>query len=142
MRVVADANVLVSAALGRSPKAPSVMALDAALDGRVELVTSPKLLAEVADVLGRPRLRRYLSTEEATRYVDDLAALTVRLNDPVEPHAAVCRDPRDDYLVALARSSGADAVVTGDLDLLAIDPNELEIEILTPRLLVERLAAS
>jgi hypothetical protein len=45
MRVVADANVLVSAALGRSPEAPSVMALDAALDGRLELVTSPKLLA-------------------------------------------------------------------------------------------------
>jgi uncharacterized protein len=142
MRVVADANVLVSAALGRSPEAPSVMALDAALDGRLELVTSPKLLAEVADVLGRPRLRRYLSTDEATRYVDDLAALTVRLNDPAEPHAAVCRGPRDDYLVALAQSSGAEAVVTGDLDLLAIDPNELEIEILTPRLLVERLAAS
>jgi len=39
--------------------APSVMTPDAALDGRLELVTSPKLLAEVADVLGRPRLRRY-----------------------------------------------------------------------------------
>ena len=142
MRVVADANVLVSAALGRSPEAPSVMALDAALDGRLELVTSPKLLAEVADVLGRPRLRRYLSTDEATRYVDDLAALTEQVNDPAEPHAAVCRDPRDDYLVALARSSGAESVVTGDLDLLAIDTNELEIEVLTPRLLVERLAAS
>jgi len=142
MRVVADANVLVSAALGRSPEAPSVVALDAALDGRLELVTSPKLLAEVADVLGRPRLRRYLSTDEATRFVDDLAALTVQLDDPAEPLAAVCRDPRDDYLVALARSSGAEAVVTGDLDLLAIDPSELEIQILTPRLLVERLAAS
>ena len=141
MRVVADANVLVSAALERSPEAPSVMALDAALDGRLELVTSPKLLAEVADVLGRPRLRRYVSTDEATRYVDDLAALTVHLNDPPEPHAAVCRDPRDDYLVALAQSSGAEAVVTGDLDLLAIDPNEFGIDILTPRLLVERLAA-
>ena len=69
-------------------------------------------------------------------------ALTEQVNDPAEPHAAVCRDPRDDYLVALARSSGAEAVVTGDLDLLAIDTNELEIEVLTPRLLVERLAAS
>ena len=36
----------------------------------------------------------------------------------------------------------SEAVVTGDLDLLAIDTNELEIEVLTPRLLVERLAAS
>jgi len=113
MRVVADANVLVSAALARSPEAPSVMALDAALDGRLELVTSPKLLAEVADVLSRRRLRRYLSTDEATRYVDDLAALTVQLDDPAAPHAAVCRDPRDDYLVALAQSSGAETRASG-----------------------------
>ncbi len=50
-RVVADANVLVSAALARSPQAPSVLTLDAALDGRVELVTSPLLLREVTIVL-------------------------------------------------------------------------------------------
>jgi uncharacterized protein len=142
MRVVADANVLVSAALGRSPKAPSVMTLDAALDGRLELVTSPTPLAEVADVLSRPRLRRYLSTDEAERYVDDLAALTVQLNDPAEPHAAVCRDPGDDYVVALALSSGSEALVTGDHDLFAINPSELELEILTPRALADRLAAS
>lgn len=47
LRVVADANVLISAALGRSPDAPSVVTLDAALDGRLELITSPLLLREV-----------------------------------------------------------------------------------------------
>jgi hypothetical protein len=53
LRVVADANVLVSAALARSPQAPSVLTLDAALDGRIELVTSPLLLKEIAlDSLG------------------------------------------------------------------------------------------
>jgi predicted nucleic acid-binding protein len=51
----------------------------------------------------------------------------------------VCRDPRDDHLVALARSRGADTLVTGDLDLLAIDVSQLDIEIVTPRQLVERL---
>lgn len=56
LRIVADTNVLVSAALARSPQAPSVLTPDAALDGRLELVTSPLLLQEVAMVLGRPRL--------------------------------------------------------------------------------------
>ncbi len=56
LRVVADANVLISAALARSPQAPSVLTHDAALDGRVELITSPLLLREIA-VLARPRLR-------------------------------------------------------------------------------------
>ncbi len=49
MRVVADANVFVSAALGRSPNAPSVRIINAALDGRIELVMSPALLGEVAE---------------------------------------------------------------------------------------------
>ena len=132
MRVVADANVLVSAALSRSPQAPSALTLDAALNGRIELITSPLLLQEVATVLARPRLRKYLSTEEALRFVTDLAAQTTLLVDPPEPHPAVCRDPRDDYLVALARSRGADALVTGDLDLLAIDASQLDIDIVTP----------
>jgi len=46
LRVVADANVLISAALARSAQAPSVLTLDAALDGRIELITSPLLLQE------------------------------------------------------------------------------------------------
>jgi putative PIN family toxin of toxin-antitoxin system len=73
MRVVADANVLVSAALARSPQSPSVLTLDAALDGRLELMISPQLLREIAMVLARPRLRRYLSSEEGLRFISDVA---------------------------------------------------------------------
>lgn len=58
-RVVADANVLVSAVLARCPQARSVLTLDAAIDGRVELVTSPLLMREVTMVLARPRLQKY-----------------------------------------------------------------------------------
>ncbi len=40
MRVVADANVLISAAPARSPNAPWGYTLDAALDGGLELLTT------------------------------------------------------------------------------------------------------
>jgi len=137
IRVVADANVLVSAALARDPRAPSVVLLDAALAGRLELITSPALLAELASVLSRPRQRRYLSIEEAERFVADLAAVTVLAADPPSPHPAICRDPADDYLVALALSADAEALVTGDLDLLSVV--EPGVAVLTPRDLIERL---
>ena len=140
LRVVADANVLISAALARSPNAPSVLILEAALDGRLDLVTSPQLLGEITSVLKRPRLRKYLSTDEALRFVADLAAQTILQTDPPGPPAAVCRDPNDDYLVALATARKADAIVTGDPDLHAIDTEQLGIEILTPRELADRLA--
>jgi uncharacterized protein len=139
LRVVADANVLISAVLARSPNAPSVLILEAALDGRLELVTSPQLLGEITSVLKRARLRKYLSTDEALRFVADLAAQTILLTDPPGPPAAVCRDPNDDYLVALATARHADAIVTGDPDLHAIDTEQLGIEILTPRQIVDRL---
>jgi putative PIN family toxin of toxin-antitoxin system len=139
MRVVADANVLVSAALARSPQAPSVLTLDAALDDRLELITSPLVLQEIAIVLARQRLQKYITAQEAVRFITDLAAQTILTVDPAGPHPAVCRDPHDDYLVALAISSGADALVTGDLDLLAIDPNQLPFAVITPRQLVDRL---
>lgn len=138
-RVVADANVLVSAAIARSPQAPSVLTLDAALNGRVELVTSPQLLREVAMVLARPRLQKYISADEAIRFVADMAAQTTLLVDPPGPHPAVCRDPRDDYLVALAQTGGAEAIISGDLDLLTIESSQVDVGIITPRQFVERL---
>lgn len=137
IRVVLDANVLVSAALARDPAAPSVRAFDAMLDERFEAIASPTLLGEVASVLGRERLRRYLSLEEARRFVTDLAGVVTLAADPPTPYPAVCRDPGDDYLVALARTAVVDALVTGDRDLLELE--DIGVAVITPRELVERL---
>jgi putative PIN family toxin of toxin-antitoxin system len=138
IRVVLDANVLVSAALARDPAAPSVRAFDALLDERIEAVGCPALLGEVAAVLGRDRIRRYLSVDEARRFVTDLAAVMTLAADPPTPYPVVCRDPDDDYLVALARAAVVDALVTGDRDLLEVD--DIGVAVITPRELVERLA--
>jgi len=138
IRVVLDANVLVSAALARDPAAPSVRAFDALLDGRIEAVGCPVLLGDVAAVLGRDRIRRYLSVNEARRFVTDLAGVLTRAADPPTPYPAVCRDSGDDYLVALARAALVDAVVTGDRDLLELE--DIGVAVITPRKLVERLA--
>jgi putative PIN family toxin of toxin-antitoxin system len=96
MRVVADANVFVSAALGRSPQSPSVRIINAAIDGRIELVMSPALLGEIADVLSRPRIRKRLTADDAQVFLADVAAQVVMLADPLD-HPSVCRDPDDDY---------------------------------------------
>ncbi len=137
--IVADANVLVSAALARSPLAPSALVLEAALDGRMELLSSPMLLSEITSVLVRPRLRRYLSLDEAARFIAGLASQMTHVNDAPEPHPTVCRDPRDDYLIALAVVSEADAIITGDRDLLELpDP---PVAALAPRARIERLDA-
>jgi predicted nucleic acid-binding protein len=44
---------------------------------------------------------------------------------------AACRDPRDDKFLELAVNGSADLIVTGDRDLLALNPFR-EIPIITP----------
>jgi putative PIN family toxin of toxin-antitoxin system len=136
-RVVLDANVLVSAALANVPVAPSARAFDALLDGRIEVVGCPALLGEITSVLGRERLRRYLSIEKSHRFVADLLGLMTVAAEPPRPYPAVCRDPDDDYLVARS-SGGVDALVTGDRDLLELE--DVAVAVITPGELVERLA--
>jgi uncharacterized protein len=70
--------------------------------------------------------------------VGDLAGVMTVAADPTPPHPAVCRDPGDDFLVALARAARVDALVTGDRDLLELE--DIGVAVITPRALVERLA--
>lgn len=115
MRAVIDANVFVSAAIRTGS---SHRVIQAWLENEAfELVICPRLLAEVAEVLGRPRLRRWIAADVAARFVETIRLTADLVEDPADV-VAVTRDPGDDYLVALAVAHGADYIVTGDKDLL------------------------
>lgn len=63
-----------------------------------ELVMCPELLAEVREVLTtRPRLRRWITLEDAEQFVDAIETLADLVDDPVEIGVAT-RDRDDDYL--------------------------------------------
>ena len=116
MRVVLDANVCVSAATHKGPAHRIVLGW---LDRQpFELVICPALLAEVRSVLTeRPRLRRWIDLKTAMTLIETLDATADFSPDPILS-TAFTRDPKDDYLVALARTERADFIVTGDKDLL------------------------
>src|SRR6266540_4071843 len=69
-RAVADTNVLVAAAI--TPRGSCGCLLEAAIDGRWQLVTSPLLVAELEEVLSRDKFRRWLSQGEAAQFVADI----------------------------------------------------------------------
>lgn len=122
-RAVLDTNVLVSALI--SPSGGSARLLLELRSGAFELIVSPLLLAELREVLGRERFRRYVSEAEGDAYVEFVRSEAVVRADPVASPGALSADPDDEYLVDLARDAGADALVTGDghlLDLRAIIP--------------------
>ena len=90
----------------------------------------PELLGEVREVLTtRPRLRKWISLQNATLFVETIEAVVDLVEDPGEVETET-RDPNDDYLIALARTHDADVVVTGDKDLL--EWNEQRPPIVTP----------
>ena len=116
MRVVLDANVFVSAAIKTGPSHRLVQRWLKV--GEFEVVVCPQLIAEVTDVLmNRPRIRRWIDLDAASRFVELLGAVADVVPDPVAVEA-MTRDRDDDYLVALARRYAADFIVSGDRDLL------------------------
>ena len=115
-RVVVDPNVLLSALVGNPEAAPAIL-LDAIHGHAVEMVACPALIVEVRENLTEPYFRALLDQSEAEQAVTALERVAVMLDDPVDPEP-VLRDSSDDYLLALARSAKAEAIVTGDKDLL------------------------
>jgi len=100
------------------------------------MVVCPLLLAELEDVLLRPKFRGRLPESAARRYVELLVRAAERHPDPVVQPGATA-DPDDDYLVALTRSVAVDYLVSGDPHLTKL---ELAIvPMLTPRAFLERL---
>lgn len=126
LRGVFDNNVLVSAALlGGFPR----QAFDKLLENGTVLV-SVSVLLELADVLNRPKFDKYITHDERMRFIVSFlkVAEMIEINETV----TVCRDPKDDKLLELAESGNADFLVTGDKDLLVLNPFR-GVEIITPR---------
>lgn len=105
-------------------------------DGDVEMIACERLLDEVSRGLVTPYFRDRISPEDREQLLAALDRISVMHDDPESPEALL-RDPDDDYLVALARSSGSEAIITGDYDLL--DHVGLEPPAISPRKACERL---
>lgn len=119
--VIFDTNILVSAALLSGSRADACVRN--VLARHLPLVFSTATYEELADVLMRAKLDRYVS-----RRTREALLRTWRKAAVMFPEAALreqvrdCRDPDDDKFLELALAIGARAIVTGDADLLVLDP--------------------
>ena len=127
MRLVLDTNVLVSAIL--SSNSISAKILNWGEDNGV-ILYSAATLTEVLSVLGRSKFSKYIDHND----IDGLSIRikTVWLFVEILNQVQLCRDPKDDKFIDLALNGEASHLITGDNDLLVLDPIE-NTSIINPR---------
>lgn len=130
LRLVLDTNVLLSGIA--YPLSVPGRIIAAWRHGSVEVLLSAYILDELRRVLPKLTHRHDLSPAEIEDLVDALS-IQAEVIEPVTTDAPALRDA-DDYpvlgtLLGALKSSGADYLVTGDKDLLALASEYL---ILTP----------
>jgi putative PIN family toxin of toxin-antitoxin system len=114
---VFDTNILISAIL--SPGSVSRKAYDNAREIGVA-VYSAATFAEFTETLIRPKFDKYISTEDrllaisAFENKSQLVEVTIKVD--------ICRDSKDNKFLELAVESGASCIITGDKDLLVLNP--------------------
>lgn len=126
-RIILDANILVSAliASGRAGRSELGLTVDRALAGDFVVITCPRLLAEVERTLRTSRLARWVASGQVFAVMEWIIGGSLVVSDP-ETIVPACRDPADDYLLALARQETA-SIVTGDGDLLVLRDSGVDV---------------
>lgn len=132
LRGVFDNNVLISAAL-LSDSVPR-RAFDKLLNSGKVLI-SVSVMLELAEVLSRAKFDKYITQDERMRFMVNFLKVAEMIE--ITETITICRDSKDDKLLELAVSGKADFLVTGDNDLLVLNPFR-KIEIITPRDFLEK----
>lgn len=96
---------------------------------------STRLIGELSGVLRRPKFAGILTGTQIEAFVEAVEEVAIVVDDP--DAIARVRDPDDDYLVTLSTASEADALVSGDHDLL--DAGPLPCRVLSPKAFLDEL---
>jgi len=116
-RYVFDTNVIISGLFFKRSK--PAQAFSAALDSG-EILLSRPVLKELMEVLARERFKPYLISEEREQFV--IALLRESTFIDIKESIQACRDPGNDKFLELAINGGASCIISGDEDLLILNP--------------------
>jgi len=125
-RLVIDTNVFISAVV--FPNSVPRQAVDEAIEHDTVLL-SESTMHELTGVLSRSKFDRYIRVEQRALFLAQLAGVAEFVS--VIQLVRECRDPKDDKFLEVAANGRADVIISGDEDLLAMNPWR-GVEILTP----------
>lgn len=118
LRVVVDTNAWLSAFLN-SDSLIGRRLLHLRRSPRFTLIFSVELQAEIMRVLTtKPYFTARVSATNLARIRRQVARFAPLI--AVQSTVTVCRDPNDNFLLALSQDAGADLLLSGDKDLLTL----------------------
>lgn len=136
MRVVLDTNILISALITRNT--PPDKLYQAWLRGEIELIVSDAQIAEIHDVLSRPRLRRFIDKDEADAIVENIDTRALIITEL--PVVTLSPDPKDNPILVSAIRGKAELIVSGDKKHLLALGDVNGIPVITAREALERIS--
>jgi len=112
VRAVLDTNLWISHLISKR-----LIGLDLWLaQERIRLLFSEESLGEFIQVVHRPKLRPYFSEQDLSDLLKCFSQYGELIS--VASQVTMCRDPKDNFLLALAKDGDVDFLITGDKDLL------------------------
>jgi len=113
-RVIIDTNLWINFLL-----TSDYSKLDSILSKKeLTLLFSQDLISEFVEVCQRPKFKKYFSTNDVEIILTKIAQHATFIE--VESSVNVCRDPKDNFLLALAKDGKATHLITGDKDILEL----------------------
>lgn len=132
MDFIADTNILISAALINDT--PPGISLRQALN-MGNILFSQSTMEELLVILNKTKLKKYIKPKDRFVFINRIMrkAIFVEVNHKINE----CRDPKDNKFPELALSGNADCIISGDEDLLILNPFR-GVPILTANEFLER----
>jgi uncharacterized protein len=115
IRIILDTNIWISFLISKSVKGIDMLIFN----DEAVLLFSDELMTEFIDVANREKLKPYFKKENLFSLIDLIEEYgeIVKVKSKID----ICRDKKDNFLLALAKDGKADYLITGDKDLLVID---------------------
>jgi putative PIN family toxin of toxin-antitoxin system len=116
-RVVIDTNVLISGLF--STTSTPALAVEKAIT-KAQVVATSETLRELIEKLLLPKFDRYVARERREALLQRVASVVEIIH--VVQHVRASRDPKDDKFLEAAVNGRANVLVSGDGDLLDLNP--------------------
>jgi uncharacterized protein len=114
IKVIIDTNLWISFLIGKQ----LVSLKPLLVEQTIQPILSEQLLQEIVLVTQRPKLEKYFPQSKVNELIDLLKIIGLSIN--INSKVTLCRDAKDNYLLALAKDSQANFLITGDKDLLVL----------------------